>query len=178
MRMCYQTDVWQIISKAEYKMIWDKIYNDFGFQPSIDASIKPFDFKIPFDIYDLKKSMVDWDNEDVYKIIINIFVECMVEDEYMYALDWQHSCYRYNPRIRNLKDNPTFIHDENYPCGGYNAYFPEFYPNGDYFFFVAKDLSWGYLTHPWQNKIWVYGDSLILCLRKYSKQIGLVHSSQ
>jgi len=85
---------------------------------------------------------------------------------------------RYNHRIRNLKDNPTFIHDENYPCGGYNAYFPEFYPNGDYFFFVAKDLSWGYLTHPWQNKIWVYGDSLILCLRKYSKQIGLVHSSQ
>jgi len=46
MPMCYQTDVWQIISKEEYKMIWDKIYDDFAFQPSIDASIKPFDFKI------------------------------------------------------------------------------------------------------------------------------------
>jgi hypothetical protein len=59
-----------------------------------------------------------------------------------------------------MKENPTFIIDERCDHGGYNVCFPEFYPNGDYYFFVAIDFRWGYFTHPWKMKLWIFGDEL------------------
>ncbi|MFV0394278.1 MAG: DUF2716 domain-containing protein [Coprobacillaceae bacterium] len=172
--MSTQEEIWQILSDDESDKVWTGIFNNFSFQPSINTSTKAFDFGIPYDIYDLKKSMVYWDCKQTNELIKNIFIKCMGNDEYMYALDWQHSCFRYNPRITKLKDNSKFIKDERYRHGGYNAYFLEFYPDGDYYFFIAKDLSWGYLTHPWQNKVWIYGEKCIDYFRIYAKQIGLV----
>ena len=86
--------------------------------------------------------------------------------KHMYALDWQHSGFRYNPRIATLKRS-MFIHDERYENGGYNAFFPGFYPDGDYYFFISKDFLWGYLTHPWLRKAWIFGKQLQVYIRRY-----------
>ncbi|MDT5187267.1 MAG: hypothetical protein QOJ20_3566 [Mycobacterium sp.] len=51
-------------------------------------------------------------------------------------------------------------------------YPPEFYPNGDYYFFLAQDFSWGYLTHPWRRMAWVFGEPLRTKFRNHSLQLG------
>ena len=68
--------------------------------------------------------------------------------------------------------------DERYGGGGYNIYFPEFYPNGDYYFFIAKDFRWGYLTHPWLKKAWVFGDNLMRLFQKYSNELSFIECAK
>jgi len=35
------------------------------------------------------------------------------------------------------------------------------FPNGDYYFFIQKDFKWGYLGHPWEESITIFGEELI-----------------
>lgn len=90
----------------------------------------------------------------------------------MYSLDWQHTCYEYYPRVKIRKENPAFILDSEDSNDGYYAYFPEFYPNGDYYLFISRDLSWGYLTDPWRQQIFVYGEQLRKEIKKKSRYLG------
>ena len=87
-------------------------------------------------------------------------MKCTKINGELYALNWQHSCFRYNPHI---KDEPKIIEveDERYWDGGYTAYFPTYCPNGDYYFFIDVNFRFGYLGHPWQQKVWIYGKKLI-----------------
>lgn len=39
----------------------------------------------------------------------------------------------------------------------YSKYFPTYCPNGDYYFFIDVNFHFGYLGHPWQQKVWIYG---------------------
>lgn len=170
--MGVQKELWIILSEDENDQIWQKIYSDFNFKPSINSDIIPFTFKIPFDVYDIKDSTIYKEDDLINKKIKSIFIECMEDDDYMYALDWQHTCFKYNPRIEVVMEYPVFIADERYLNGGYNVYFPEFYPNGDYYFFIDKDFEWGYLTHPWQKKIWIFGNRLMSSFRGCYKELG------
>ncbi|MDQ0899197.1 DUF2716 domain-containing protein [Paenibacillus sp. V4I7] len=36
-----------------------------------------------------------------------------------------------------------------------------FYPDGDYYLFINKDFLWGYLGHPWEQTISIFGGDLI-----------------
>ena len=56
--------------------------------------------------------------------------------------------------------------------GGYDAYFPDFYPDGDYYFFVQRDLKWGYLGHPWRREIWIFGVPLLDALSPRLEELG------
>ena len=160
---------WSILDENESKEIWNKVYSKFSFNPKREIA---YDFKINVDVYDITNSLIWTDNEEINTIIKTIFIECMDKDDYMYALDWQHSDFKYNPKNNTLKESPEFIVDKNYHGGGYNAYFPEFYPNGDYYLFISKNFSWGYLTCPWSNKIWVYGECLMSKIKNHSEKLG------
>ncbi|MES9706026.1 DUF2716 domain-containing protein, partial [Bacillus toyonensis] len=35
------------------------------------------------------------------------------------------------------------------------------FPNGDYYFFIQKDFKWGYLGHPWEKSITIFGKEII-----------------
>ena len=73
------------------------------------------------------------------------------------------------------EDSGRAVEDERYGGvlgGGYNAYFPEFYPDGDYYFFVQRDLKWGYLGHPWRREIWLFGAPLVERLSLGLEELG------
>jgi hypothetical protein len=170
-----QSEVWVPLTDLETNDLWDRFEANFRFnQFSFHSNSRTFLFSVPFDEYDISRSNLYQDNVQSKTIMKDIFIDCMKEDDFMYALDWEHSCYRYNPRILIPKDNPTFIHDDRYSSGGYNAYFPEFYPNGDFFFFISRDFSWGYLTHPWLKKAWVFGSSLMPKIRMRMDDLGFI----
>lgn len=148
----------KVIVEKDLSNIWDKFYEKFKFNPSVGVDEIPFQFDINYKVYKLKSV---W-TERQEKIVNNILKK--VSNSNIYALDWQHDCFEFNPQ----EEIPLYYryHDNDRNC---EVYFPSYYPNGDYYFFLSKDLSYGLLGHPWRQEIYVFGESLI---GGFEKQIG------
>jgi hypothetical protein len=140
----------KIIEHDLKNKIWDKIDKDFEFNPSINLDVIPFKFKIKVQCYTLDSF---WTLKQEH-LVNEIFKE--ISNEEIYALDWQHESFIFNPHeYRNFARE---WYDESRDV---NVYFPSYYPNGDYYFFIAKDFSYGLLGHPWRDEIYVFGDRLM-----------------
>ena len=152
----------------EYNLIWDKVYSVLGFTPSCEYrghSLNvplPFAINVPYVVYAID-FMVD-DSDQMDELIRDCLIKCADNEEW-YALDWQHSAFRFNPKnIEEMKS--IWVEDNKYPGGGYDAYFPSFYPDGDYYFFIDSKFENGYLGHPWRQEVWIFGMSLINEIKK------------
>lgn len=93
-------------------------------------------------------------NENQEKIVNTIFKE--LSDDDIYALEWQSDCFEFNPN-ENIEYEYHYHDDER----NVEVYFPTYYPNGEYYFFIAKDFSYGMFTHPWKKQIYIWGKKLI-----------------
>ena len=149
----------------EYDLVWDKVYDKLKFKPSCTyrghsmTSDLPFEIEGNFAVYGIEK-MSDSQIDSLQNMIREVFVSVTDKGKRMYALDWQHSAFLFDPR--NKEEQKSFWKvDNRYIGGGYHAYFPSFYPDGDYYFFIDEFFGYGYLGHPWRQEIWVFGDILI-----------------
>ena len=152
---------WIPLSDQEYEHIWDRMYKDFRFEPSI--SIFPsFQVPCPFITYDISEYFRDLADLDAYDDLeekaLVAFKEVTLVDEYILALDWQHECYWLNPRLE-------FERDE------FGEWTIPIFPNGDYYFFIQKDFKWGYLGHPWERSITVFGKELINAFNQHKPRM-------
>ena len=100
------------------------------------------------------------------KLVNSIFQS--VDTTEMYALDWQHDCFVFDPRESIPLDH--WYYDK---AGDCNVYFPSYYPNGDFYFFVSKDWNMGLFGHPWKNEIYVMGEKLIKIFDSMKKELDL-----
>ena len=60
--------------------------------------------------------------EDFKETVVRALVDCLGEDDWIYALDWQHSGFRYDPR-RPVTEHDHWVEDARYGGvlgGGYN----------------------------------------------------------
>lgn len=172
---------WEILPDQKADKLWEIVYQRFSFDPDYYAKDARYTLTEPYDLYSCEGVGFIGDSDPNWRETIQeIFCTCLKEQEYMYVLDWQHTCYYYYPQVKTRKDKPTFIADKKSFNGGYYAYFPEFYPDGDYFLFFSKDLSWGYLTDPWRKHIFVYGEQLRKEIQKKAPFLGfaLIESSE
>lgn len=163
-----------LLSDSESHEIWDRVCEEFRFQPSVYKNV-PFKIKVPYVVYDIggcEENKIDLMQE----VITDIFIDCTKEGERMYALDWQHSDFLFDIR-KPEEQRSFFVKDERYHGGGYMAYFPSYYPDGDYYFFIAEDFRFGYLGHPWQQKVWIFGNQLIQEFKEIAETIGFVLDS-
>ena len=140
----------KIIERDLRNKIWDKIDKDFEFNPSINLDVIPFKFKIKVQCYTLDSF---WTLKQEH-LVNEIFKK--ISNEEIYALDWQHDCFIFNPH--EYMNFPRQWYDESRDV---NVYFPSYYPNGDYYFFIAKDFSYGLLGHPWRDEIYIFGYELM-----------------
>ena len=158
---------WEVLSDNEEEYIWKFILENYKFNPKYNSKDKSAPFLIlpePYAVYEmhlftsyLKDTSINIDEEyynNFNELITNIFIKCMGKDEYIFALDWQHTCFKYNP---NSSEKMSKVLE----LDGFNIYFPEFYPDGDYYIFISNNFSWGYFTHPWTQELWVFGNELI-----------------
>lgn len=154
----------QVIKDKElYGRIWDKINEDFSFYPSVNSRKKWLKPDGVFQKYKIEKIWDEWQ-----EAIINTIL-CDVIGEEMYALDWQHDCFLFDP---NEKIPAGYLyHDSERNC---NLFFPEYYPQGDYHFFVSKDWRFGLYGHPWRKELIVVGEKLISEIEKYRDELGLI----
>ena len=175
---------WELIEdKIEIKEIWDKIYSLFCFSPDYYNKSQP-SFTFPqhikyvktHDISGMCQVLNPHDVDGNYRTTVQIdtlktiFAECMDEDDFIYALDWHHSCFKYDPRVKE----PYEYYMMYETLEDTRAYFPFFYPDGDYYLFVSKDFNWGYFTHPWQKKAWVFGKRMVQLMRENSQKLGFL----
>ena len=140
-----------ILDQGKYNAIWDKIDYDFLFSPSCKADNGLW---LSFPMKSKKYRLHRVFSEEQEKIINSIF--CRMNAGDMYALDYQHDCFIYNPWEEIPLD--YWFYDAERDC---NVYFPRYYPNGDYHFFVSFDWSLGLYGHPWKEEIIVVGENLI-----------------
>lgn len=153
----------------EYKAVWDRVYNELGFKPGMHESV-PFKIAQPHCVYGIA-GMTGEQMDKMESISKEIFARLTPAGGRVYALDWQHSSLLYDPR--DPDEQKDFRHDdERYNNGGYNVYFPSFYPDGDYYFFIAEDFSFGLLGHPWRQEIWIFGEALMSEYEAVYKELG------
>ena len=140
-----------ILNDRHISAIWNKIGREFCFHPSCKTNSKSWlSLPMSYKKYHLNEVL----SEAQEKIINSIF--CKVNAGDMYALDWQHDCFIYNPCEEIPFDYCFYDADRN--C---NVCFPSYYPNGDYHFFASHDWSIGLYGHPWRQEIFVAGEQLI-----------------
>lgn len=161
-------DNWTPLSNPEYDRIWSRIYRDIKFKPSM--SIFPsFQVPTPFISYDISEYLIDSRDLDAGSIeldaydnleekALDAFKELTLVGECMLALNWEHECYWVNPRLEFVKNE-------------FGEWTIPIFPNGDYYFFIEKDFKWGYLGHPWEKSITVFGKELINAFDKHKPRM-------
>ena len=164
-----------VLNNEQHNAVWDRVKEKLHFFPACfdrnsGVLFPPFVIEQNYVVYGIENTNDDG-TEGMESLISKAFIKCTKPEECMYALDWQHSAFLYNPRNAEERQS-VFVHDERYLGGGYTAYFPDYYPDGDYYFFISEDFRFGYLTHPWREEAWVFGDELIKEFESFYDTIG------
>lgn len=139
-----------ILDEKLYDKIWNRIEKEYKFYPSANKKDNTFLFNTENICYKLNSC---WSSKQE-EIVNDIFKRISNDD--LYALDWQHDCFEYNPN-ENIELGYHYYDQDR----EVQVYFPSYYPNGDYHIFLSKDWSYGLFGHPWRNEIYIFGKELI-----------------
>ena len=155
-----------ITDKEVYQKIWDTLYTEYSFFPSVDSGKH---WLKPNGVFRTYRFQASW-NEKQEALINSIL--CKTVGKEMYALNWHHDCFTFDPN----ENIPTgyMYHDKERDC---NVYFPDYYPDGDYHFFVSKDWKFGLYGHPWRKELIVVGEELIDEIENNLKDLRLEKTS-
>jgi hypothetical protein len=153
---------WQGLKKDEHDQIWDRFYRRFEFRASMESAHWPgIAEPVPSLTWDLATSRTDFDepwqswqsrfdvdDDGLNRLVMAALQDCLPDDEWVYALDWQHTGYHCWPH----QVDPT-LRTYMWPV--------EVFPNGDYHIYTSHDLSFGTFGHPWEATLCVWGAKLI-----------------
>ena len=153
----------EIISKELTNELWDMFYDDFKFDPGVQDDDKDW-ISVPYENKTFKPNVI-WTGQQ--EALINSFFEELIDGN-IFALDWQHDCFVFSPN--DYEKLVKEYYDEARDC---NVYFPNYYPNGDYHFFVDPNWRFGFFGHPWLKQIAVFGEDLIEHINMNAKTLGL-----
>lgn len=160
----------------EYDAVWDKVNRMLRFNPScgnrghLMTGNLPFGIDLPYSVYAIEY-MTNKQLDLMDELVRNCLIMCTNGSKEWYALDWQHSAFKFKPQ--DIEEQQSFwVEDERFIGGGYNAYFPPFYPDGDYYFFIDEDFENGYLGHPWRREVWIFGVRLQEEIKKIYQKLG------
>jgi uncharacterized protein DUF2716 len=150
------------LTEVDYKNIWDWVYSALSFKPSTRStdwpSVQTEKLYCKFSIDFLWKNGYD---ETLYvnfvNNAINTFIDITAPGETIYALDWQHDCFYYDPK--ELTSDLMLHNESSIPV-------ISFIPDGDYYIFITKDRQNVWFGHPWEKSVTLIGESLILAAAK------------
>lgn len=171
-----------ILDDNEEDLVWTSLKNKFNFETDTRKNprgiIEPsgsitFSLKEFFTIKE-KKAF----GKKLNISILTAFASITQKEEYIYALDWQHPCYRLYPNKIDIDWYANRIISEE--CGLFkteddiNYYLISAIPDGDYHIFISRDFRSFVFGHPWQKTICVLGDGILNELKKNTP--GLFHN--
>ncbi len=163
----------------QYDLVWNRVYQELSFYPyyedreASDAKgLLPFRIKGKHAVYGIE-NMSEQQEDLMDDIILDTFLAVTIPGERLFALDWQHSAFLFDPRKKEEQQWVPLGIDPFFNRTMY-AVFPGFYPNGDYCFFIDEQFRFGYLGHPWREEIWIFGDSLVAEFDKIYHRLGWI----
>jgi hypothetical protein len=160
---------WEPMTESEELAIWDLFYEQFRFKPSVKSSdwpgIQEPAESVTYDVSHVfgEGGMASSVNAvELNMEMFRLFRELLLPSQRLYALDWQHPCYWFNPY--GLFDFSP-VHNGMIPV----------IPDGDYSIFVADDFHFGTFGHPWEQTICVWGEPLLeLVSHRHPRMLGKV----
>ncbi len=152
---------WIAISESEYNKVWDFVFNNLDFKPHEKKVINLTTPNICFDISSFyndgfREELYDNLNESALQWFKNVYSGIK-----MYALNWQHDCYSFNPNFPFEKDE-------------FEEWLIPVFPNGDYLFFLTSDFNNGIFADGINLKFSLWGEDLIKAF-EFIKPMILVH---
>ena len=131
------------LDEAEYEHAWGEFENRFRFFPDYyDKTRNAITEPHPSMVFDLDFDWPDAVIDEVDNSFRSAYQSLVPADDYMYALDWQHTSYQYRPHVDVTR--PPWV-----------------FPDGDYIISVSRDFSFGTFGHPWQRSLTVFGAALL-----------------
>lgn len=152
----------KVVTEETESILWNKLYKEYKLTIGMDNQEEWISNLENSKVYHKE---IPW--TDAQEELINSFLEELVESE-MYALDWQHDCFIFSPK-EHIPCNYEY-YDFDREC---QVYFPTYYPNGDYHFFMDKEWKYGIYGHPWRNEIIVMGKELVEKFESNLETLGL-----
>ena len=164
-----------LLNEQETRAVWDRVEKELHFRPDVQYRghsllwwKRPFRLPRPWAVYALDGVTEEQigQTKDAVKGCLLAVTE---PGERLYALDWQHAAFLFDPR-KDEEQRPVTQVDEN--GEEWDAAFPFYYPDGDYYFFLDESFRFGYLGHPWRKEIWVFGEELLPEIEKIAPGLG------
>lgn len=140
---------WVDLSSAEYDEIWGVVYADLAFRPSVDQDRWP-SFREPAGsiTWSVSSAVVDLERSEslVAGMLLAALDEVRGDDE-----------GRVRPRLA-APELPLLPGQSVRPPSHVDSWPVPALPDGDYFLFLARDLRFGWLSHPWEQSVCVCGE--------------------
>lgn len=159
------------LSKEQENWIYNFINKELRFIPECGPRyyFLPFSIYRPFAVYDIS-AITDEQLELLHELAPQAIQNCLKPGYMIYAVDWNHNTVLYDPLNPDTAQStePCFPFFTNSGL----AYFNSFYPNGDYYFFIDRFGAFGYLSHPWREEIWIFGEQLLTEFEKIENQLN------
>jgi hypothetical protein len=145
-------NAWKILKKEERILAWDDFYLKFDFHPSTRKKDWP-GIKEPNPSLTFRISHIFGKGEEYYNslhdnlidVFLQAFKSLVPKYGWIFALDWQHECYKFYPHELNE----------------FGEWMVPILPNGDYYIFFEKNLDFGVFGHPWEGTMCIFGEDLI-----------------
>ena len=136
------------LSKEESNDVWNKFFDLFHFKPNLDKfpAIETDKPQLKFNVSNCFR--IDYPHDKLEQFALNLFNIISMPGDRLYALDWQHQCYDFDPR--ELMDRNDF-----------DEWIIPVFPNGGYYIFLTKDLRNVWFGHPWEQSITLIGEDMV-----------------
>ena len=148
---------WEPLPDADERAVWDLFNEQFGFRTGIGPGQWPgIREPTPSITYDTSAAFSGQDATavaDPNAGLFPAFKACVPPGGRLYALDWQHACYTFNPFGRF---EFSAIYEGMIPV----------VPDGDYSIFLADDLSFGTFGHPWEQTVCFFGQPMLAAIER------------
>jgi hypothetical protein len=141
------------LNQNEYGDVWNEFYRLFDFSPSIDTfpAIRTDKPQLIFDIHTCFRSNYPFDKLEEFAL--HLFNSISDPGDRLYALDWQHECYDFDPRAQMDRNE-------------FDEWIIPVLPNGDYYIFSTKDFKNVWFGHPWEKTITLIGEDIVIQSQK------------
>ena len=139
---------WKELDNNSYNEVWDKFNKELDFNP-YGSHDKAIHTEYPILKYNIKRLFnPEFDISKMENYALELFQAITEPGEKMYALDWQHPAYEFDPRGEMERDE-------------FGEWKVPIFPNGDYYIFLTQDFQNVWFGHPWEPSITLIGKKLI-----------------
>ncbi|WP_406057901.1 DUF2716 domain-containing protein [Streptomyces sp. NBC_01077] len=139
------------LPEAEYRRVWDRFDEEFAFRPSTNPFQWPA-IKEPATSATWSLAALDDDPDcqgldRLVAVVQEALASCVGPEGTLFALDWQHTSYRFSPQDVGGPGRPDW------PLSPY--------PDGDYYIYLSDDFRLGSFGHPWEHTLCLFGGELL-----------------